>query len=291
MKTGVITKGIGGFYYVDTGEAIYECRARGKFRLMDISPLVGDVVEIEVDEVSKQGYMLDIHARSNEMVRPAIANVDQVMVVFAAKSPDINMTLLQKFLIYAEQVGLNIVVCINKIDLDENQDYKAVMEMLQSIPYKVITTSTKQLIGIEDLKLALKDKTTVFAGPSGAGKSSLLNLVQEGLMLKIGDLSKKIDRGTHTTRHAELINLNMGGRVADTPGFTSLELTNIEPEMLQELFPEFQRYIDCKFTRCLHDSEPQCGVKKALQEGKITTMRYDYYLGLLKELKAIRRYK
>ena len=291
MKTGVITKGIGGFYYVDTGDSIYECRARGKFRLMDISPLVGDVVEIEVDDVSEQGYMLDIHPRSNEMVRPAIANVDQVMVVFAAKSPDINMALLQKFLIYAEQVGLNIVVCLNKIDLDINQDYKAVMEMLQSIPYKVITTSTKQLIGIEELKLALKDKTTVFAGPSGAGKSSLLNLVQEGLMLKIGDLSKKIDRGTHTTRHAELINLNMGGRVADTPGFTSLELNNIEPEMLQGLFPEFQRHIDCKFTRCLHDSEPQCGVKKALQEGKISIMRYEYYISLLKEIKAIRRYK
>jgi ribosome biogenesis GTPase len=291
MKTGVITKGIGGFYYVDTGEAVYECRARGKFRLMDISPLVGDIVEIEVDDVSKQGYMLGIHPRSNEMVRPAIANVDQVMVVFAAKSPDINMTLLQKFLIYSEQVGLNIVICINKIDLDENQDYKAVVEMLESIPYKVITSSTKQLIGIEELKLALKDKTTVFAGPSGAGKSSLLNLVQEGLMLKIGDLSKKIARGTHTTRHAELINLEMGGRVADTPGFTSLELSNIEPEMLQRLFPEFKKYLDCKFNHCLHDSEPQCGVKEALQEGKISLMRYDYYLSLLKELKAIRRYK
>jgi ribosome biogenesis GTPase len=291
MKTGVITKGIGGFYYVDTGEAVYECRARGKFRLMDISPLVGDVVEIEIDDVSKQGYVLDIHPRSNEMVRPAIANVDQVMVVFAAKKPDINMTLLQKFMIYAEQVGLNIVICINKIDLDENQDYKAVVEMLESIPYKVITSSTKQLIGREDLRLALKDKTTVFAGPSGAGKSSLLNLIQEGLMLKIGDLSKKIDRGTHTTRHAELIKLEMGGRVADTPGFTSLELSDIEPEMLQGLFPEFQNYINCKFNRCLHDSEPQCGVKTALQEGKISTMRYDYYLSLLKELKAIRRYK
>lgn len=291
MKTGVITKGIGGFYYVDTGEAVYECRARGKFRLMDISPLVGDVVEIEVDDVSKQGYMLGIHPRSNEMVRPAIANVDQVMVVFAAKSPDINMTLLQKFLIYAEQVGLNIVICINKIDLDENQDYKAVVEMLETIPYKVITSSTKQLIGIEELKLALKDKTTVFAGPSGAGKSSLLNLVQEGLMLKIGDLSKKIARGTHTTRHAELINLEMGGRVADTPGFTSLELSNIDAEMLQQLFPEFQNYLNCKFNHCLHDSEPQCGVKEALQEGKISLMRYDYYLNLLKELKAIRRYK
>ncbi|MDF2892959.1 MAG: ribosome small subunit-dependent GTPase [Clostridia bacterium] len=290
MKTGVITKGIGGFYYVDTGEAAYECRARGKFRLKNISPLVGDIVDIEVDDTSKQGYVLNIHPRKNEMIRPAIANIDQVMMVFAAKRPDINMTLLQKFLIYAEFVGLNIIVCINKIDLDENQDYKIVAEMLKSIPYPVIQTSTKQLIGIDELKAALKDKTTVFAGPSGAGKSSLLNLVQTGLALKTGDLSKKIDRGTHTTRHAELINLELGGRVADTPGFTSLELNNIEAEKLQDLFPEFEQYKDCKFNRCLHDTEPQCGVKEAVQEGKISNLRYEYYLSLLKELKLIRRY-
>lgn len=290
MKTGVITKGIGGFYYVDTGEAVYECRARGKFRLKNITPLVGDVADIEVDDISKQGYVLNIHPRSNEMIRPAIANVDQVMMVFAAKRPDINMNLLQKFLVYAEHIGLNIIVCINKIDLDENEDYKTVAEMLKIIPYNVITTSTKQLIGIDDLRAALKNKTTVFAGPSGAGKSSLLNLVQTGLTLKTGDLSKKIDRGTHTTRHAELINLDMGGRVADTPGFTSLELINIEAENLQSLFPEFAQYTDCKFSRCLHDTEPRCGVKEAVQEGKISELRYEYYISLLKELKEIRRY-
>ena len=285
MKTGVIIKGIGGFYYVDTGESVYECRARGRFRLENITPLVGDIVDIEIDDVSKQGYVLNIHPRSNEMVRPAIANVDQVMMIFAAKRPDINMNLLQRFLIYAEYVGLNIIICINKIDLDENQDYKAIVEMLQSIPYTLITTSTKQLIGIEELKTALKDKTTVFAGPSGAGKSSLLNLVQTGLMLKTGDLSKKIDRGTHTTRHAELISLEIGGRVADTPGFTSLELTNIEAEKLQGLFPEFQQYTNCKFTHCFHDSEPHCSVKEAVQQGEISNIRYDYYISLLKELK------
>lgn len=290
MVTGVIIKGIGGFYYVDTGEAVYECRARGKFRLQNITPLVGDVVDIEADEASKQGYVLKIHPRSNEMIRPAIANVDQVVVVFAAKRPDINMTLLQKFLVYAEHVGINIIVCINKIDLDESREYKAVVEMLRSIPYKVIETSTKQVIGIEELKAALKDKTTVFAGPSGAGKSSLLNLVQTGLKLKTGDLSKKIDRGTHTTRHAELIKLDMGGRVADTPGFTSLELKDIEVESLQLLFPELEQHTNCKFVRCLHHAEPQCGVKEAVQEGKISRIRYEYYLELLKELKEIRRY-
>ncbi|MDF2521464.1 MAG: ribosome small subunit-dependent GTPase [Clostridia bacterium] len=290
MKTGVIVKGIGGFYYVDVEDTIYECRARGKFRLKNITPLVGDVADIEVDETSKQGYVLHIHPRKNEMVRPAIANIDQVVMVFAAKRPDINMTLLQKFLIYAEYVGLDKIICINKIDLDENQDYKTVVEMLRSIPYRVIETSTKQMIGLDELKEALKDKVTVFAGPSGAGKSSLLNRVQTGLRLKTGDLSKKIDRGTHTTRHAELIELEIGGMVADTPGFTSLELSNIEVERLQTLFPEFEQYNNCKFTSCLHHKEPQCGVKEAVAEGKISQVRYEYYVSLLEEFKNIRRY-
>jgi ribosome biogenesis GTPase len=290
MKTGVITKGIGGFYYVDTQHGIYECRARGRFRLMDITPLVGDIVDIEVDEATRQGYVLNVQPRTNEMIRPAIANVDQVMMVFAAKRPDINGMLLQKFLIYAEYAGLKIKVCINKIDLDEEEDYKEVVEMLESVPYPVIIASTKQNKGIEELKLALKDKTTVFAGPSGAGKSSLLNRVQSGLTLKTGDLSKKIDRGTHTTRHAELIPLELGGWVADTPGFTSLELNQIEAERLQELFPEFQQHLTCKFKHCLHHSEPRCGVKEALQQGVISKLRYDFYIGLLEELKEIRRY-
>lgn len=290
MKTGVIIKGIGGFYYVDIEGTIFECRARGKFRKESITPLVGDRVDIEVNEESKQGYVLNIYPRKNEMIRPAIANIDQVIMVFAAKSPDINMALLQKFLVYAEHVGLNIVVCINKIDLDENQDYRAVVEMLRSIPYRVIETSTKQLIGIDELKAALKDKITVFAGPSGAGKSSLLNLVQSGLQLKTGDLSKKIDRGTHTTRHSELIKLKAGGLVADTPGFTSLEFDNIAADKLKLLFPEFERYSDCKFSDCHHNKEPQCEIKEAVSEGKISKLRYEFYISILEELKDIRRY-
>ncbi len=290
MKTGVIVKGIGGFYYVDIEGTVYECRARGKFRKENITPLVGDRVDIDINEDSQQGYVLNIHSRKNEMIRPAIANIDQVIMVFAAKKPDINMALLQKFLIYAEYIGLNIIVCINKIDLDENQDYKAVIEMLNTIPYLAIETSTKQLIGIDELRAALKDKITVFAGPSGAGKSSLLNLVQSGLQLKTGDLSKKIDRGTHTTRHSELIKLEIGGLVADTPGFTSLEFNNIDAGKLQQLFPEFEKYSDCKFSDCHHNKEPQCGVKEAVLEGKISKLRYEYYINLLEEFKDIRRY-
>ncbi len=289
MIKGVITKGIGGFYYVSSDDKTYECRARGKFRLDNITPMVGDIVEIEEDS-SMKGYIISIQERKNQMLRPTIANIDQVIIVVAAKKPDINMLLLQKFLVYAEYVNLNIVVCINKIDLDDEKDYVRASDMIRSIPYEVVETSTKQLLGIEQIKLALKDKISVFAGPSGAGKSSLLNLIQPGLTLKTGDLSKKIDRGTHTTRHAELIKLEFGGMVADTPGFTSLDISEIKHEELQSCFPEFARYAECKFSSCIHNKEPHCGVKTALENGHIYEERYKHYIQFLEELKNNRRY-
>ncbi|MGE5632906.1 MAG: ribosome small subunit-dependent GTPase A [Caulobacteraceae bacterium] len=290
MLRGVIAKGIGGFYYVVTGKGTFECRARGKFRLKNITPLIGDNVEIEEDEKTGQGYIVQIEERKNQLIRPTVANIDQVIIVFAAKKPDINMILLQKFLVYAEYKKLSIVVCINKIDLDEDKAYMEVAEMLRSIPYMVIETSVKANIGIDELKDLLKDKVSVFAGPSGAGKSSMLNAIQPGLQLKTGDLSKKIDRGTHTTRHAELIKLDMRGMVADTPGFTSLNINEIEADKLQNYFPEFESFINCRFPNCLHDSEPECGVKEALEEGKISRTRYGFYISLLSNLKGNRRY-
>jgi ribosome biogenesis GTPase len=175
MQEGVIVKGIGGFYYVDTVEGIYECRARGKFRIKNITPLIGDHVEIEGDPKSLQGYILSISERKNQLIRPTVSNIDQVIIVFAAKKPDINMTLMQKFLVYSEYKKLNVVVCINKIDLDHEGDYLRVIKMLESVPYEAISTSVKENIGIKQLEEILKDKISVFAGPSGAGKSSLLN--------------------------------------------------------------------------------------------------------------------
>lgn len=290
MLEGVIVRGIGGFYYVDTEKGIFECRARGKFRVRNITPLIGDNVGIEEDEKSGQGYIIDIVPRKNQLIRPTVANIDQVIIVFAAKKPDINMMLLQKFLIYSEFKKMDIVVCINKIDLDEERAYMEVVNMLESIPYKVVQTSAKTNAGMEELKVLLKDKVSVFAGPSGVGKSSLLNGIQPGLQLKTGDLSKKIDRGTHTTRHAELIKLCMGGRVTDTPGFTSLDINEIEWDKLQDYFPEFDPYKDCRFPNCLHDSEPGCRVKEALGKGLIHKLRYEYYISLLRELKSNRRY-
>ncbi len=290
MLKGVIVKGIGGFYYVDTVDGIYECRARGKFRIKNITPLIGDHVEIEGDPKSLQGYILGISERKNQLVRPTVANIDQIIIVFAAKKPDINMVLMQKFLIYSEFKRLNVVVCINKIDVDEEKDYLEVVKMLESVPYKVITTSVKANIGIEQLEEILKDKISAFAGPSGAGKSSLLNCIQPGLELKTGDLSKKIDRGAHTTRHAELIKLEKGGMVVDTPGFTSFEIGELELSKLVDCFPEFNPYKHCYYSGCAHDKEPKCGVKEAVEEGKINKIRYDFYISLLSELKSIRRF-
>lgn len=290
MHKGVIVKGIGGFYYVDTGKDIYECRARGKFRIQNITPLIGDHVEIDGDENSLKGYIINILERKNQLIRPTVANIDQAIIVFAAKRPDINMVLLQKFLVYAQYKKLDIVVCINKVDLDAEGESLRVVEMLEGIPYKVIRTSVKADLGIEQLSEVLRERTSVFAGPSGAGKSSLLNRIMPGLELKTGDLSKKIDRGTHTTRHAELIKLQNGGMVADTPGFTSLDISELEASKLESCFPEFERYRNCYYPNCVHDKEPECGIKEAVLEGKISSTRYDFYISLLNELKEGRRY-
>lgn len=290
MVSGIITKGIGGFYYVDTGEKLYECRARGLFRLKSISPMVGDYVDIEINENSGQGYIINISERKSQMIRPAVANVDQIIIVFAAKKPDINLDLLQRFLIYAEYVGLEIVVCINKIDIDLNEEYIPVVNMLKSIPYNVIKTSTLLNLGINELKECLIDKISVFAGPSGVGKSSLLNMINPGLHLKTGEVSQKTKRGIHTTRHAELMKLEFGGMVVDTPGFTSLDLIQIEEEELQFYYPEFDKHINCKFPSCRHDKEPDCGIKDAVDKGYINKMRYDSYIQMLNELRKNRRY-
>lgn len=290
MLTGIITKGIGGFYYVDTGEKLYECRARGLFRLKNITPMVGDYVEIEADHNSEQGYIINISKRKNEMIRPAVANVDQVVIVFAVKSPNINLDLLQKFLIYAEYLQLQIVVCLNKIDIALDYEYLNVVEMLNSIPYNVIKTSVPLGIGIEELKNYLVGKVSVFAGPSGAGKSSILNKINPYVHLKTGEISHKTKRGTHTTRHAELIKLEFGGMVVDTPGFTSMDLIQIDDKELQFYYPEFEKYRICRFPSCNHDKEPDCGIKHAVDKGFIHKMRYDSYIQILKDLKDKKKY-
>ena len=273
MINGKIIKGIGGFYYVDTEKGLYECRARGIFRKNKITPLVGDRVSISVvDEENKKGVVEEIEKRDTELVRPPIANVDKALIVFAIKNPAPNLSLLDRFIVLAEKENLEIVIVFTKVDLDADGE---LLEELKSIyevsGYKVIPVSNKLKLNIDKIKEELKENTVVFAGPSGVGKSSLLNEVDKNFELKTGEVSDKIKRGKHTTRHAELLKLECGGMVADTPGFSSLTLDDTDESELKEYFIEFDKYDDCRFgSRCIHENEPSCAVKEAVENGEIS---------------------
>lgn len=290
MLEGIIIKGVGGLYEVKTDKRTYQCRARGLFRKKKITPLVGD--KVRIDEIEEDtGYIIEILDRSTELIRPPVANVNQVVIVFAIKKPMPNLWLLDKFIILAEKEGLDIVICINKIDLSSENEIKSFNNIYDKTGYKVIFTSCKEEKGIDSLKEALKDKITVFSGPSGVGKSTLLNKIQPDLQLKTGDISQKTNRGKHTTRHTELMELENGGWVLDTPGFSSLDLDFINEEDLGNYFSEIDEYsVYCKFRGCRHDKEPQCAVKDAVDKGEISKSRYENYLLFLEELKNNRRY-
>ena len=292
MINGKIIKGIGGFYYVDTEKGLYECRARGIFRKNKITPLVGDRVSISVvDEENKKGVVEEIEERDTELVRPPIANVDKALIVFAIKNPAPNLSLLDRFIVLAEKENLEIVIVFTKVDLDADGE---LLEELKSIyevsGYKVISVSNKLKLNIDKIKEELKENTVVFAGPSGVGKSSLLNEVDKNFELKTGEVSDKIKRGKHTTRHAELLKLECGGMVADTPGFSSLTLDDIDESELKEYFIEFDKHDDCRFgSRCIHENEPSCAVKEAVENGEISKKRYESYIQLLNEIRSGKR--
>ena len=217
MLKGKIIKGLSGFYYVDTENGLYECKARGIFRKQKITPLVGDNVEISiVDEENKKGVVETIEERETELVRPPIANVDKALIVFAVKDPKPNLSLLDRFIVHAERENLEIVIIFTKMDLDDGS-LDELVEIYEKAGYKVIPVSSEKHINIDKVKEELKGNTVVFAGPSGVGKSSLLNQIDESFQLKTGTVSEKIGRGRHTTRHAELLKLECGGIVADTP--------------------------------------------------------------------------
>ena len=292
MINGKIIKGIGGFYYVDTEKGLYECRARGIFRKNKVTPLVGDRVSISVvDEENKKGVVEEIEKRDTELVRPPIANVDKALIVFAIKNPAPNLSLLDRFIVLAEKENLEIVIVFTKVDLDADGE---LLEELKSIyevsGYKVIPVSNKLKLNIDKIKEELKENTVVFAGPSGVGKSSLLNEVDKNFELKTGEVSDKIKRGKHTTRHAELLKLECGGMVADTPGFSSLTLDDIDESELKEYFIEFDKHDDCRFgSRCIHENEPSCAVKEAVENGEISKKRYESYIQLLNEIRSGKR--
>ncbi len=289
---GKIIKGIAGFYYVQTTEGLYECKAKGIFRKEKIKPLVGDDVEISVtDEDKKTGNVDQILPRKNTLIRPAVANIDQVLVIFAAASPKPNLNLLDRFLVSMEKQGVPAVICFNKQDMVEEEEQHRLRHIYENSGCRVLFTCAEKNQGIRQVRELLNGKTTAVAGPSGVGKSTMVNLLAPEAQMETGEISKKIDRGKHTTRHSEILLVGERTYICDTPGFTSLAVWDMEKEELKDYFREFGEYEgQCRFQGCTHTHEPGCRVKEALDEGKISRQRYDNYLEMYTELKEKRRY-
>lgn len=290
---GKIVKGIAGFYYVHVVESgIYECKAKGAFRKEKIKPLVGDNVEIDIlDEGKKLGNITQIRERNNELIRPAVVNIDQALVVFAVTKPKPHFNLLDRFLVMMESKGIPVVLVFNKKDIAEEEEIRKLRAIYRECGYQVIFTSAKKEENVEIVKSVLEGKTTAVAGPSGVGKSSLINLFQTEIEMETGTISEKIERGKHTTRHSELIPIDENSYIMDTPGFSSLYVNDFEKEELKYYFPEFAPYEgQCKFHGCDHIHEPGCAVKQALDDGKIHKIRYENYVEMYNELKDKRRY-
>lgn len=290
---GKIIKGIAGFYYVYVeGRGTYECKAKGIFRKDHKKPLVGDDVEADVlDEEAMLGNIREILPRKSALIRPAVANVDQALIIFAIVKPNPNFNLLDRFLIRMERQNLPTIICFNKQDIATEKEKEALRRAYETCGYQVLFISALEKEGLEQVKELLTGKTTTVAGPSGVGKSSLINQLAPKAQMETGDISRKIERGKHTTRHSEIIALGENTYIVDTPGFTSLDISEITKEELGTYYPEFVQYEPyCKFSGCAHISEPSCGVKDAVAEGKISQVRYENYKVLYQELKEIKRY-
>ncbi|MGN0736232.1 MAG: ribosome small subunit-dependent GTPase A [Anaerovoracaceae bacterium] len=288
---GLIVKGIGGFYYVDTGSEIIEAKGRGIFKKDGITLAVGDRVELEIiDEAGRKGVINSIYPRKNQFIRPPIVNVDTFVVVFAASKPKPNLVLVDKFLVMAEMHGVEAVICINKSDLvsrDELDEYRNVYDGI----YPVIAVSARTGEGMDELKKAISGKTAAFAGPSGVGKSTITNALVPHANMETGSISEKTKRGRHTTRHAEIFKAEGGGRIFDTPGFTSFEIMEADEDSLMHYYPDIEHFSgDCYYDNCRHLKEPQCAVREALKEGKIHRLRYESYSANMEEIKNRRKY-
>ena len=285
MPTAQVIKMYNGFYYLQVAgqEELLSCRLRGRIKRNKGAVVTGDYVEYQMLE-DGTGVIERCLPRRNLLKRPAVANIDQVLITFAARQPDLNQLLLNRFLVLAEWSGIpEIVICINKCDLlEEKADF--LQDYVQA-GYKLLMVSAQEGQGIQELKNLLTGRVTVFAGPSGVGKSSLLNAVDSNLELATGKISDKIKRGKHTTRAACLLPLPEGGTVVDTPGFSAAELENIDKAQLAHYFPEFRPYIEkCYYNTCTHSHEPDCAVKEAVAAGAICQARYEAYLNILQTI-------
>lgn len=294
---GKIIRGIGGFYYVHAAEGgmeprIYECKAKGIFRKDKKKPLVGDDVEMDVlDEEKHLGNIRELLPRRSQLIRPAAANVDQALVIFSIVKPRPSFNLLDRFLIMMGQQNIPCIICFNKQDIDDLGEGERFREIYGGCGYETVTVSAREGTGIEELKRLLRGRTTAVAGPSGVGKSSIVNSLQSGTRMETGQISEKIQRGKHTTRHTELIAADDGTYILDTPGFSSLELFDLEKEQLAGYYPEFaahEKY--CRFGGCAHIHEPVCGVRDAVEREAVSRLRYDNYCLLYEELKNRKKY-
>lgn len=287
MNNGVIVKGIGGFYYVKTADGmVIECRARGVFRKNGITPLVGDRASVS-DDGGGGLFLAEIFPRKNSLVRPAVANVDCVVIVAAVTSPAPDTVLLDKMTVAAELRGIEPIICINKSDLADTARLK---KIYGKTGYSVVVTSADDGSGTEELKDLLKGKISAFTGNSGVGKSSLLNRLAPHFVFETGEVSK-IERGRHTTRHAELMELSNGALVIDTPGFGSFEVDSMEAEELKNYFPEFRAFDGmCRFSGCNHIAEPDCAVMNAVKQKIVSKSRHNSYKKLFEELKSVKKW-
>lgn len=285
MLRGVVIKAYNSYYYVQTDNKVTMCTLRGRFKKERYSLLVGDEVEYEPSGQQK-GVIEKILPRRSMLKRPMVANVDQVILTFAAVNPDLNPVLVDRFLVLAELSNLDIVICINKIELANIDEIQPTIDLYRQIGYYVIPISAKAGLGIEEFSNILYNKITVFAGPSGVGKSTILNALEPGLELITGEVSDKIGRGKHTTRFAQLLPLSGGGFVVDTPGFSATDFSDIQESQLMGCFPEISRLVsDCKYNTCLHYKEPQCAVKQAVTERRISERRYNSYIEILEDIR------
>ena len=292
MLEGRILKGVGGFYYVNTGAGTVRCRARGVFRKQSLKPLAGDKCLIELTHTDDvEGNVIKLLPRKNSLVRPPVANIDQALVIFAFHSPEPVWSLLDRFLIMMETAEIPSVICINKDDLAAEREASEIRRIYEPAGYTLVFTSAKEQTGMDDLKKVLSDRVTCVAGPSGAGKSSIINALTGRELMQTGDISRKLQRGKQTTRHTELICLWDDTYIFDSPGFSAMELPEVKEEQLAGCFPEMRPYSGrCRFSDCTHINEPGCAVRDAVGEGSIARERYDSYSDIFNELHEQRKY-
>ena len=292
MPKGIVLSNISNLYKVEVNNKIYDCNARGIFKNNEISPVSGDLVDIEItDEEKMAGVITEIEERKNYLKRPKMANLSQIIFVVSMKLPKPDMELLDKQLAYAEFMKIKPIICLNKIDLEKEEKVNHIYEIYTQIGYTVIKTNAKDSTGVSELKKYLNNNITAFSGNSGVGKSSLINALLKENITEEGLISAKNKRGKNTTTQVKLYKINDNSYIADTPGFSTFDINEIDKKELARYFKEFNQYIDeCEYGDCSHIKEEKCGVKKALEENKISKERYDRYCKIYEKMKSQKDY-